>query len=95
MYTHIDKETIPSFTQPHTHTQTHTKKVHEQRARLREISRKCVDAGFAIVCAKYKIGETFEWTPTLRLSVSATHTQTELQAALDCMKKVVGSVTKR
>lgn len=98
--------------------------VEAQKKALRAVSRKCVDAGYAIgtyhllawagpspggsghishictsyvhtVTSKYKLGEAFEPPPSLRLSVSAIHTQQELKGALDALKSAVASALKK
>jgi hypothetical protein len=46
------------------------------------------------VTCKYKLGEAFEPPPSLRISVSAIHTQSDLKGALDALKTAVAAVLK-
>ncbi len=47
------------------------------------------------VTSKYKIGESFEPPPSLRITVSAIHTQADLKGALDALKTAVAAGLKK
>jgi len=81
----------------------------EQQEVLREVARGCVEGGYAVVTSKVTClveergreggrgggGGVGLALPSLRLTVSAAHSQGELQGAVEVIRKVVGSVLKK
>ncbi len=70
--------------------------LNEQQTRLREVARRCVDAGYAVVTSKHTIlNEELAPPPTLRLAVSAVLTEAELKGAVETIKTVFGNVSRK